>query len=1204
MRRFTLTLLLCVLCTIPLWAQNVSSSLQGTVVDSTNAVVVGANVVLSNQGTGGQRTGVTNAKGMFRFSELSPGTYSITVKMKGFKGYNLEKIVLVSSETRDLGNTQLEVGSATEQVTVNADITPVQTASSEKASTIDPNEMEHQAVRGRDMVAYMDLIPGLVDSPSTGAGAPAGRNVTSTQALAGITINGADLGHINYTVDGVPAIDSSTQYLHYEPNVDSIQEMKVLTSNYQAEFGRNSGGTITIITKGGGKEFHGSGWFDHKHEQFNANTYFNDQANAVKANSAPKSLYRYNVAGWSLGGPAYIPKKFNTKKDKIFFFATQEYTRQLVPASGGTTYATMPTAAQLKGDFTDVVNPSVRAADGNAVPIYYNNNGTRTILPGCDSQRLLRGETCQIPDALMDTRGRAVLNWINSTRGASNDFTPTSGDYLNAANWVTSGTSGEHPRRNDMIRVDTNITPNLSAYFRWIRDTDSQVKHEMQSTWDVWPVKSPNPGHGYVGNANWVINPTMVNELTIGKDWTAWGWEAMDPKSAEASIANLPLSYSIPFNTKVNGLQSVLPNIYFTNSISSGPGGPPGGGGGTCSVTPCNAPQFNAFLWDYYNTQNYWTVSDNLSKVIGNHSMKAGLYLEKQNKIQPGVQNYNGKYAFGANTQLNDIHDAGDGYANAYMGNFAAYQQASGRTVADVNFWNIEWYIQDNWRVNKHLTLDIGVRFYHPTPYVDNANTISYFNPDKWTSANAPVLNPDGTVSCAGQSAGCSATNGMVVNGHPYFTKWLTVAPRLGFALDLFGNGKTAIRGGFGVFPNRESGQLFNGSSGMVMSGQAPVISTASLSWNTLNNLSSLTSPVSPIAVTTWQGKTPISKAFNASFGVQQNIGYNMVFDVSYVGAWAQNQPLAVNINPVPLWSCYNCGSYDQNLLRSYVGYQDVDIEEFIGYNNYHSLQSTLQRRFSDGLMVGVAYTMSKQLSLGSQDQLLSPSVNRERNYGGGPVGHNVMINYSYDIPSLSKKLSSQPGKALVGAVMDHWALSGITHLASGSAYTVGCSINGQYDGTGTPSETTRCDQLSNPSSGRGKLAFNPAAYTIAAAHTLGNAPQNNLVGPGIENFDVTLRKSIPLGGERRKLKLEAQAFNVFNHPQFKGVSSSLTFSCGADGRGMTNSKDGCTATDGWVLSTTGLSTTGKPGSGVGAYSSQSGTQEARIIGFNARIEF
>jgi hypothetical protein len=1189
MRRITLSLslLLCVVCTVHLWGQNVSSALQGTVIDSTNAVVVGANVILSNQGTGGQRTGVTNAKGIFRFSELSPGTYSITVKMKGFKGYNLEKIVLVSSETRDLGNTQLEVGSATEQVTVNADITPVQTASSEKASTIDPNEMEHQAVRGRDMVAYMDLIPGLVDSPTTGTGAPTGRNVTSNQALAGVTINGADLGHINYTVDGVPAIDSSTQYLHYEPNVDSIQEMKVLTSNYQAEFGRNSGGTITIITKGGSKEFHGSGWFDHKHEQFNANTYFNNQSDLAKA------LYRYNVAGWSLGGPAYIPTKFNTKKNKLFFFATQEFTRQLVPASSGTTYATMPTAAELTGDFTNVINPST----GLAVPIYYNNNGTRTVITGCEADRLTTGSTCNIA-AYKDSRGQAVLNWINSTRGASNDFTPgSSSEYYESANWATSGISGQHPRRNDMIRVDSNLTPNLSAYFRWIRDTDSQIKHEMESTWDVWPVKSPNPGHGYVGNVNWVINPTMVNELTIGKDWTAWGWEAIDPSSAEASIANLPLSYSIAFNTKVNGLQSVLPNIYFTNVISSGPGGG-GGGGGTCSVTPCNPPQFNAFLWDYYNTQNYWTVSDNLSKAIGTHSLKAGLYLEKQNKIQPGVQNYNGKYAFGANTQLNSIYDAGDGYANAYMGNFAAYQQASGRTVADVNFWNVEWYVQDNWRVNKRLTLDIGVRFYHPTPYVDNANTISYFDPDSWLDANKPEIQSDGTLTCTGQGSGCSTTNGMVVNGNPYSTKWLTVAPRLGFALDLFGNGKTAIRGGFGVFPNRESGQLFNGSSGMVMSGQAPVINTASLTWNTLNNLSTLTSPVSPVAVTSWTGKTPISKAFNASFGVQQNIGYNMVFDVSYVGAWAQNQPLAVNINPVPLWSCYNCGTAAQNVLRPYYGYQDVDMEEFIGYNNYHSLQSTLQRRFSGGLMIGVAYTMSKQLSLGSDDQLLSPSVNRERNYGGGPIGHNVMINYSYDLPNLSKKLSNQPGKALVGAVTDHWALSGITHLASGSAYTVGCSVNGNYDATGTPSEATRCDQLSNPTNGRGKLAFNPAAYTIAAAHTLGNAPQNNLVGPGIENFDVTLRKSIPLGGERRKLKLEAQAFNVFNHAQFKGVNSNLTFSCS----GTTSSTTGCST--GWELVTTSISSTGTPGSGIGSYSSSSGTQEARIIGFNARIEF
>ena len=1200
MRRTSLSLLLLLL--FALWnmglrGQNVSSALQGTVVDATNAVVVGADVKLLNQGTGAERAGQSNERGLVRFSELLPGTYKLSVQAKGFKSYTLKEIVLVGSETRDLGNIKLDVGAATEEVSVNAEVTPVETSSSEKSSTIDQLEVETQAVRGRDMVAYMALIPGVTTSYNGGAGGPLGPNVTSTQALQAVSINGAGIGAINYTVDGIPSLDTANQYTHYEPNIDSIQELKVMTSNYQAEFGRNSGGTITVITKGGTSAFHGSAWWEHKHEGWDANTWANDNASP----QLPIDKYRFNVAGWSLGGPVYIPGKFNTQKNKLFFFASEEYTRQLVPASVGDTGVTIPTAAELAGDFTDVVNPSTNLPQ----PISYNGS----VITGCGSDRILGSGSCNI-SAYKNTNGYNTLNWFNTT---ATGFAAAPGSMYNGApvNWWVPSISGTHPRHNDIIRIDANPTPKLSGYFRWIRDLDSQVKHEMQSTMDVWPVESDNPGHGYVGSATWVINPTTVNEITVGKDWTLWGWKALDPSQAASSVLGLPLSYPITFNTAQNGYQDTIPNIAFGGG-GGGPGGPPpgggggppgggGGGGGGCSVTPCDPPDFHAFLWDYYDTNNFWTVTDNLSKAIQSHSLKAGIYVEKQTTIQPGVQQYNGSYNFVPTPGPTDnpLLDSGDAYANAYMGHFSSFSQANGRTVSDVSFWNIEWYAQDNWRVNKRLSLDLGVRFYHQTPYVDNSNTIAIFNPDTWVAANAPAIQPNDTVSCVGQSTDCSATNGMVVTGRPYTTKWLVVAPRLGFALDVFGNGKTALRGGFGMFPNRESGQLFNGSAGMVMSGQAPVISTASLNWGSFTNISTMVSPISPVAITSWEGKSPISKEYNASLGVQQALGHNLVLDVSYMGSWAQDQPIGVNINPVPLWSCPSCQNAAQDMLRPYVGYKDIDITEFVGYNNYHSLQSTLQRRFSNGLMLGAAYTLSKQLSLGTVDPLLSASENVKRNYTGGPVHSNLMINYAYTLPKLAPHLGDQKGAKLVGVVSDNWTLSGITHFASGGAYAVSCGANG-YDGTGSSDEGIRCDQIGDPKAGRGKLQFNPAAFAIAAPHTLGNQQQNNLVGPGIDNWDITLRKIIPLGSERRVLKLEGQAFNIFNHPQFQAVNSSLTFSTNAP-PGPNNYNVPQT----WTLVTAGPnapSGTGLPNTGPGAYTSA--TQEARIIGVNVRVEF
>jgi hypothetical protein len=1192
---FVLALMLCAVCTLHLWGQNVSSVLQGTVVDSTNAVVVGARVQLINQDTATERNAVTGAKGLFRFPELLPGTYKISIQMSGFKGYTNKGIILVSSETRDLGNLKLDVGAASEEVVVNADVASIQTSSSEKASTIDPGTMENQTVRGRDMVAFMDMVTGLVDVPSQGqrAGGNLDRNVSSKQALTGITLNGADAFHINFTVDGVPALNNSDEKLHYEPNSDSIQEVKVLSSNYQAEFGRNSGGTITVITKGGTSQFHGSGWWAHKHEQFNATDWY----------AKTKTANRSNVSGWSFGGPIYVPGKFNTSKNKLFFFATQEFTRQLAPSTTSNTYATFPTEEQVSGNFTDVVYQT----DGSPVPIYYNGS----VISGCEATRTVGSNTCILTD-YKNTAGAGVLSWFRNTRGAEHDTTFSSGSsYYRGANWMLSPVSGSHPRRNDMIRIDANVTSNLNAYFRWIEDNDSQVKRAYQATQDVYPYANEAPGHGYVGNATWTINPTTVNALTVGYDWTGGKSYGLNPSEVTTStISGLPMAYSYTPDNNINGYQDLLPSMVFDTSVPSGGPGGPSFGGGSCQTTPCNAPKFNPFAGTSSSPQRMWTISDNLSKQIKSHSLKAGFYFEDEQVSEGGSQNYNGMYAFGTSRpQTTNANDAGDSFANAYMGNFAAYKQYSARIKSETDYKNVEWYVQDSWRATSRLTLDTGVRFYHIAPYSNPKKTSSYFSSADFNYEATPAVitsgTSAGTLSCAssdGAGSKCDISsgyysNGMVVAEKPYSTGWLAVAPRLGFAMDVFGNGKTAIRGGFGVFFNRERGQVFSG-----MVGQAPLLQTANLSWGTFTNLSTMDKPVSPSALSTLNGKAALSYATNSSFGIQQSLGHSFVLDVSYVGAWARNQATTVNLNPVPLWSCYSCQTPAQDALRPYLGYENISDWEFRAYNNYHSLQSTVQRRFSNGMMVGVAYTLSKQLTLNSFDPLLSTKENKIRNYGGGPAASNVMINYSYDLPKLSKKLGDNASAKLVGAITDNWTLSGITHFASGSAYTPSCGVDHSvsgYDATGTPGESAFCDQNGNPKSGRGKLKFNPTVYTIAAAHTLGNAAQNSLVGPGINNWDITVRRAIPLGAEsRRKIILEAAGYNVFNHPQFQSVNSSLTYSCSGS---ITNNNE-CSGA--WTLVTGSgvVSTDGKPGSGAGSYTTD--TQQQRMLGFNARVQF
>jgi hypothetical protein len=286
-------------------------------------------------------------------------------------------------------------------------------------------------------------------------------------------------------------------------------------------------------------------------------------------------------------------------------------------------------------------------------------------------------------------------------------------------------------------------------------------------------------------------------------------------------------------------------------------------------------------------------------------------------------------------------------------------------------------------------------------------------------------------------------------------------------------------------------------------------------------------------------------------------------------------------------------------MKRQYQGYEAVYMTDFVGRNNYQSLQSTLQRRFSNGIMIGAAYTLSKQLSLSAVDPLLTPAENLQRNYGGGPAGSYLTVNWAYNVPSLSKKLGDTAGLKILGAVTDNWSLSGITKVASGSAIAVSCGFAGgvSFDQTGSSDESARCDLIGNPRQTSGGLKFNPAAYTVAATGTLGDAPNNtNVIGPGQQNWDAAVRKSFPLGGDsRRKLRIEVTAANVFNHPQFTGVSSSLTFS------NVGQSSPGQPPTIVPWYQTESLSSNGAPNTGVGAYGSS--TYPPRIIGFDGRIE-
>ena len=405
MRRFNRLCCLVALVTgsLNLFGQQGTGTMVGAISDPADASIPNAALQLMEQATGTVRTLVTPPTGLFRFIDLPPGKYSLRVQAAGFKIHELNAIELASSETRDLGTIILQVGMVTDTVKVNAEATPVQTASSERGANILPQQLQDLSLKGRDAFGMMQLLPGVMD------GQVGKRDLTNAYSMGMISVNGMSPQAINVSVDGVTEMDEGGNYTAFvTPNMDAIAEMRVLTNGYQAEYGRQSGGSINVITKSGSRDFHGSGYWDHRHEGLNANTFFNNRQGIQRA------LYRYMIAGYSLGGPLYIPGKWNTEKRRLFFFVSQEFTQIAQPTV--TLQTNEPTAAERGGDFSNTRN-----AAGQIIPIL----NPQTAAPFAGNI---------VPKSAIDPTGAALLNLLPLPNGYTN---PSPGQQY-SANFLAS----------------------------------------------------------------------------------------------------------------------------------------------------------------------------------------------------------------------------------------------------------------------------------------------------------------------------------------------------------------------------------------------------------------------------------------------------------------------------------------------------------------------------------------------------------------------------------------------------------------------------------------------------------------------------------------------------------------------------------------------------------------------------------------------
>ncbi|MGH9841227.1 MAG: carboxypeptidase regulatory-like domain-containing protein [Blastocatellia bacterium] len=1115
--RIGINVKLMVICTLLLSAvsvinaQNISGSITGTVRDAGGAVIPNATVRLEQPATGLKREVVTTDKGDFVFTALYAGEYKLAVNANGFKRLERGAINLTTSEYLSVGDLTLEIGNVGETVTITTQNDTVQTASAERAGVINTKQLDSLLIRGRNVMSVLQTLPGIVDTGGSDSlsngwsiNAQGSRTNTNNVSLDGATLNA--IGNMN---NGVVTV-----------SMDAVAEVKVLLTNYQAEFGRMSGANVQIVTRSGTRDFHGLASYFKRHESLNANNFFNNR------NGQPRGRYRFNTWTYQVGGPVTIPGKFNRDREKLFFFWNQEFWPQTSTAAG---QVTVPTSLERAGDFS-------QSRDLNGGLIVVRDPITKAPFPGN-----------VIPANRLDTSGIALLKVFPQ----ANFFdTAISGRRYN----YIYQNENRNPSRTATLKLDYHVNTNNLITGNLTHSnftTEGPNASTRSDNWHQVSQKSVNSGWAFIGRYQKIFNPTLVNELNVSYIDRPWNNQIADSEIQRnrRDTTGFRTGQFFPANNPLN----LIPNATF--------------GGVTGAAVLGLESRFPL-------TTDHWIFmfSDSLSKTAGPHILKFGFYFDRVWATQ-GVAGlglpFNGSFDFGRN--VNNPLDTGYAYANAALGVFNTYAEPSGRPLPVHVSRNIEWFAQDNWKATRRLTLDWGMRFYIVTPSFIEKDQLSGFDPSAFSASRQVRLIQPGRQG--GQRVGIHPTTGAVLpavligalapgtgdftngmaqpgGGVPralYKDRGVHYAPRVGFAWDIFGDGKTALRGGFGMFYNRQA----QGTILTPFIAQPPTVVTPTIFYSTLSDLrgsSGYQFPNNVVGVDP-EGKVPTT--MNYSLSIQRNIGWGTVLDVAYVGSLARHLQWRRNLNAIPFGANFDPRNLDPTtntplppaFLRNYPGYNNVNISEQASSSNYHSMQVTANRRFAQGLEFGLAWTWSKALDYndGDNDVVSTLVPIRIWNYGLANFDrtHIVKVNYQWDVPKLPVS------NRVLRQVANNWQLSGITSFISGAPLGVGFTTTTPIDITGSPTDGPRIVVTGNPvlpkSDRTFSRFFNTSVFQLPKVGTIGNAAKTVIRGPGINNWDVAIIKTFPIR-ESLRFQFRWEMYNAFNHTQFSAVDNTARF--------------------------------------------------------------
>jgi len=1107
------------------YAQSDLGSIEGVVKDPSSSTVPNATVKVKNQ-NGLERSTKTNESGFYVVTSIPPGIYSVTVEAPGFKKFESVSNKLDSSSKLGVDAT-LTVGAASETVEVTASATQLQTESATVQKLVTREQIDSLELNGRNPVGLASLVPGAR------GGNLSGLSFNFNQGPS--NFNGSRNPENLITYDGAPATRTRSNGTSLgAADVDSTQEVQILTAAYAAEFGRTSGAQIRILTRSGGKDFHGAAYEYVRNDIFNANTWTRNHT----PGQAFTTPIRYNQYGYNVGGPAYWPGKINSDKSKFFWYWGQEWVKYRFTDSATWT---VPTNLMRKGDFSELLTTGPQNILGKIVTI--KDPTTGNVFPGN-----------VIPTAMVSRNGSGILKAYPVPNLPIGSFIGTSNYYITAG----------HPQdqRKDTLSVDMNLTQNQRLQFR----RNNYAFFEYQPL-DGTPTETPKffnrPNQTNSLDHVWTISPTLINEAiaTVSLD------DVYIPVDTahffDRTTAGINYPYIFPDG-------KLLPNRIPTANIT-----------GLSGLTGNPYPS--------HSTGPIYTLTDSLTWVKGSHTFKFGFYFERSGENDNDeinvsacptcTNNQNGQFSF-TDTRSGQP-GSGNAIANTALGLFDSYSELGQRAYTIFRGSSYEPFVQDNWKVNSKLTLNYGFRYTVIVPYKALWGNMIVFDPTLYDPSQAVKVDPKTGTILPGSG---DRYNGMVIPGsgwpssakgrfpeannpaydylfrggkYPsYYSniQWNQIQPRVGIAYNL--NDKTVIRTGGGRFYTR-----LGVSDSVFLGGNPPFQPTANVSFGNADNPGGTTTNSLPLTVTTQSRDFKNPEAWNWNFTVEREFYLNSVLSVAYVGRRGLHQQRESNINqPTPATIAANPG-VNIDALRPYKGYNSIRETDNVASSRYNALQISWNRRLTKGLLFGMAYTYSKSMDDGSNQRDIIPDTYYAGNLWGPSefdVRHVFIANFLYELPFF-KGSSNILGKALGG-----WQVSGIiqkqtgtpTSVGKGTDY-VGVGLDGSlaggvgqywvYNGSGINYAKNIITNTGNPGAdsnywftttdSSGKLLFSqPTAGTFNHQQGI----RDLIYNPGFNNVNLGLFKKFAIT-ERTGLQFRAEAFDAFNHPNWGGVNTDPT---------------------------------------------------------------